>query len=69
MTSSLTLYEIEHEGDEQHALEALHKAGATNIRVRGRDYEGAEAIAVSFDIPAVDVGDLKAKLDAAGVIY
>lgn len=46
------VYEIEHGGDESAALELLAKAGCKNIKVLGRDYEGAEAIGVECELPA-----------------
>jgi glutamyl-tRNA reductase len=69
MIRTLTVYEVEHPGDEAAALRALQRAGCTNIKVMGRDYEGAEAIAVQFEHPAVDVGEVRKALDEAEVIY
>lgn len=45
------IYEIEHPGDEQTALESLRAAGCTNIKVIVRDYDSEERIVVQCDLP------------------
>lgn len=46
------VYEIEHGGDEENAIEALGKAGCKDLKVLDRDYEGGESIVVSCVLPA-----------------
>lgn len=50
------LYEIEHDGDADDAVAALHRAGASHIQIVERDYEGSECMTVKFrtTLPAAD---------------
>lgn len=51
ITKRFRIYEIEHQGDESHALSQLTKAGCTNIRVIGRDFDEDESILVECRVP------------------
>lgn len=63
----LRIYEIEHQGDESHALEALHQAGATNITVESRD-EWEESMVVGFHLGQyTDKQAFRAQLEERGV--
>lgn len=42
------IYEIEHPGDVQHAVDELRRYGATNVQVLHEDFEAEEMI-VSID--------------------
>jgi hypothetical protein len=50
-TVSFNIYEIEHSGDEDDAISQLRAAGATDIKVVGRDHEGEESMRVQCVLP------------------
>jgi hypothetical protein len=45
------IYEIEHSGDESHAVSELRRLGCEDVKVIHRDYEGEESIRVTCYLP------------------
>lgn len=61
------VYEIEHQGDLSHAVDALRQAGARNVQALATDFEGSESAVLSFDAPeGTDPRDLLAKAEEEG---
>jgi hypothetical protein len=50
-TMRFNIYEIEHHGDEQSAIEELQRVGCTDIEVVARDHEHDESIRVECKWP------------------
>jgi len=48
---TIRIYEIEHGGDQSHAISELQRVGCTDIKVLACDYEGEESMVVQFTAP------------------
>lgn len=62
MTKRFFVYEIEHDGDVDHAVSELRRFGATNIDVRGIDFD-EESMGVSIEVTPEDWERIKTEAD------
>lgn len=62
MTKRFFVHEIEHDGDVDHVVSELHRLGATNIDVRGIDFD-EESMGVSIEVTPEDWEKIKKEAD------